>query len=111
MRYNVKTKRKPKKRTDPAWRARAAGALAAEPELRRRLAEAGLRLRLSTVTAGRTQFPHWRVYDGPTVVLHIWPASLTYWRPDGGIRGRLAGIEDLLALVGAGAPLHNPPER
>jgi hypothetical protein len=94
------TKRKKlKRRNDPAWQARAERAAALEQELRRRLAGRGLELTVSTVTSGGTAFAHWIVRDGDRDLLHVWPASLKWWRPGRGDRGQLADLWDLLALA------------
>ena len=101
------------KRNDATWRQRAERALAVEAELRRRLAEAGLRLRLSTVTAGRTQFPHWVVYDGGRAVLHVWPAALKWGRRFRGCDLRGSQVEltrrriaEVLTRDGRAEPVH-----
>ena len=88
------------RRNDPAWQARAERAAALEQELRRRLAGRGLELTVSTVTSGGTAFAHWIVRDGDRDVLHVWPASLKWWRPERGDRGQLADLWDCWGWCG-----------
>src|SRR5438045_2817911 len=86
-------------RKDEAWQQRKQLALDEAPAFLARCVLAGLDLKVSEVTRGKTRFPHWRftLPDG-FAVLHYWPTAGTYRTADN-VKGAVQSSEAAFLLA------------